>query len=355
MPLIELIPKTFVPAFSMTLNYLPVPPQFLGGIMDIRVEQKLDPPNSFSFRVNDPKLQLIDPRTGIFTEGSRVEISLGYVGNTKSVIVGEISALSADFPSSGPATLEVQGFDLLHRLTRGTCYREFPGPNPDSNEADSVIVSRIAAEMQLIPNVDSTGPRSEPRTQRHETNFKFLQELAAADGYYVWVDGNTLYFKKERPAPKKIQLEWHKTLISFSPRISTAGQVKTVKVRGWDPRQKQSFSASADRSDSGSFAATGVSQISQGSGGQSEVVIANADVDSADEAQAYAQSYVSALQQKLIRGHGTAIGQADMQVGTYLILTGIGRFNGTYVTEHVTHTFGGSGYQTSFDVIGTQS
>ena len=107
-------------------------------------------PNSFSFRLNDPKLALIDEKKGPFTEGTRVEINLGFVGKTRKMIVGEISALTADLPSSGPATVEVQGFDLFHGLTRGTVYRQFGGDSsPDSGLRDSEIVSRIAAEMQL--------------------------------------------------------------------------------------------------------------------------------------------------------------------------------------------------------------
>ena len=139
----------YVPTFEMTVGDRKLETSLAKSIMEITVTEHLTGPNSFSFRLNDPKLALIDEKKGPFTEGTRVEIDLGFVGNTRKMIVGEISALTADLPSSGPATVEVQGFDLFHGLTRGTVYRQFGGESPDSGLRDSEIVSQIASEMQL--------------------------------------------------------------------------------------------------------------------------------------------------------------------------------------------------------------
>jgi phage protein D len=352
MALFELLPDIYVPTFELTVNYAPLPPPVTKTILEVSVTERLDPPNQFSFRVNDPKLTFIDAAGGLFTEGSRVELSLGFVGNTHRMIVGEISALTADFPNSGPATLQVDGFDLLHRLTRGTIYRKFEGPAPSSGLPDSQIVSQLAAEAQLIPAVDATPVRTAPRVQEHKTNLAFVEELARANGYFFWVDGDTLYFKRARPASTSIALEWGKTLMSFSPRLSTAGLVNSIEVRGWDPIQKQSFAVRVEPSGAATaaLAPTGQQQIAQGSGGRSELVITDAPVSSAQEAQGYAEAILAEQQQNMITGSGTSVGQPEMRVGTSLELTGIGRFNGTYVVEQVTHSVGGGGYQTSFQV-----
>src|SRR5438067_2724112 len=128
MPLLSLLPDIFVPTFELTLNHVPLPTPIAKQVHDVTVTQHLSPPNSFSFRLNDPTLNLVAATGGLFTEGSRVELSLGFVGNTKPLIVGEISAITADFPANGPISIQVAGFDLLHRLTRGTVYRTFEGP-----------------------------------------------------------------------------------------------------------------------------------------------------------------------------------------------------------------------------------
>jgi phage protein D len=353
MPLLSLLPDIFVPTFELSVNYVPLPPPIAKQIVDLTVTQHLNPPDSFSFRLNDPTLALVEATGGLFTEGSRVELSLGFVDNTKRLIVGEISALTADFPADGPITIQVEGFDLLHRLTRGTVYRTFEGPTPGSGLPDSQVVTQIAAEMQLVPSVDTTSARTEPRTQNNATNLAFLEELTNANGFFFWVEGDTLFFKKERPAPTTITLERGKTLLSFSPRLSTAGQVNTVVVRGWDPVQKQTFSVQVQRSGGGAaLAPTGQQQLAQGTGGKSELVVNDAPVANAQEAQAYGEALLAAQQQTVVTANGSCVGNAELTVGSLLEVTGVGRFEGTYVVEEATHTLGSGGYQTTFQVRG---
>jgi uncharacterized protein len=346
------IPDIYVPTFDMTADYSPLPPPISGQVMEISVEQHLTPPNSFRFRLSDPTLALIDPDTGIFTEGTRIEISMGFVGNTKSLIVGEITAVAANFSDSGPTTVEVEGMDLLSRLQRGTAYRRFDGPTPDSGLPDSQIVTQMAAEVGLLPDVDPTAPPSATRVQDNQSDYDFLKWLADLNGFYLWVDGETLHFKEQRPAASSLTLVWGKTLISFSARLTMAGQVNAVEARGWDPVQKQSVSGTAQRS-AGSTALlspNGQTLIARGSGGESNLLVTNAAVASAQEAQDYAQAFIDSQEQTLITGSGSSVGQPNLQVGSTLQLSGIGRFSTTYIVHQASHVLGPDGYKTSFEV-----
>jgi len=351
----NLFPDIYVPTFEMVAGGRKLEPAIAKTILEVSVTEHLDPPNQFSFRLNDPTLKFIKKEDGRFTEGTHIEIGLSYVGNTRNLmklIVGEISALTANFPSSGPATLDVQGFDVMNPLTRGTIYRKFEGSKPNNGLPDSEIVSQIASEMGLKSSVDTTWARTEPRVQDNKSNLAFLEELAQANGYFLWVDRDTLYFKRDRPAPKPntIRLEWGKTLMSFSARLSTAGQVNEVEVRGWDPVQKQSLSARVKRRGTvtAKLAPTGQKQIDKGTGGRSERIIAKAPVSNAQEAEAYAKAILA--QQSLISGNGVSVGNPEIRVGTTLELSGIGRFDGSYTVTQVTHTLNDNGYQTSFQV-----
>ena len=354
LPKPQSLPDVYVPIFEMTVGNRKLETSLAKSIMEISVTEDLDGPSSFSFRLNDPKLALVDEKKGPFTEGTRVEINLGFVGKTRKMIVGEISALTADLPTSGPATVQVQGFDLYHGLTRGTVYRKFggEGSSPDSALRDSQIVSRIAAEMQLQASVEETPERKSPRTQDNKTNLAFLQELAQANGYFVWVDSGTLYFQsKPPPRPETIRLEWGKTLQSFSPRLSTAGLVNEVSVRGWDPIQKQSFVATVTRDQkAGGIAQTGLEQISKGSGGRSQRVISDASVSSLAEAEALAESVLRNQEVTTVTGSGTSLGNPAIRVGGKVELSGIGRFEGSYFITTVTHNVGANGYLSSFEV-----
>jgi hypothetical protein len=148
-----------------------------------------------------------------------------------------------------------------------------------------------------------------------------------------------------------VTLEWHKTLVSFSGRLSTAGQVSNVEVRGWDPNQKQPFAGTVQSSDNVSLSRAGQAQLAKGAGGHSNLLISDALVNNAQQAQDYAQAIISGQQKNLFTGNGTAVGDPDIQAGTKLTLQGVGRFNGTYTVRQATHTLGAGGYQTAFEVI----
>ncbi len=349
MPFIQLLPDIFVPTFEMTVNGSPLKPLIAKTILSISVTEHLSPPSEFQFELNDPMLEFIDKQEGLFKEGSRVEISLGFIGNTRKMMVGKISALTAHFPNSGPATVTVAGFDLMHAMTRGTIYRKF---GVDKGIPDSKIVEQIAQEAKLTPSVDPTPARDAPRVQKCMTNFAFLEMLAELNHYFLWIEGDTLNFKREQPARDPIKLEWRKTLMSFSPRLSTAGQVNSVQVRGWDPIQKEPISARVQRSGAAmqELASEGQDQIAQGTGGKSERVIEDVKVTNVGDAQALAEKILFEQSRALITGNGSSAGPPNIRPGTILELSGIKRFDGEYVVEQVTHSISDSGYQTSFEV-----
>ena len=351
MGLLQPLPDVYVPTFEMTVGNRKLETSIAKSIMQITVTEHLSGPNSFSFRLNDPKLALIDEKKGPFTEGTRVEIDLGFVGKTRKMIVGEISALTADLPSSGPAAVEVQGFDRFHGLHRGTVYRQFGGESPGSGLSDSEIVSQIAAEMQLQPIVEETGARASPRIQNNITNFDFLQKLAQENDYFVKVDSGTIYFRSQPPQrPDTIRLEWGKNLMSFSPRLSTAGLVNEVVVRGWDQVRKQRILVNVKRDPTQlPISPAGLKQISKGAGGRSQRVI-DVPVSSFLEAKAIADNILRKQQVTAVAGSGTCLGDPAIRAGAKLELSGIGRFAGSYFITRVTHTIGESGYWTSFEV-----
>ena len=54
MPLLSLLPDIFVPTFELSVNYVPLPPPIAKQIVDLTVTQHLNPPDSFSFRLERP-------------------------------------------------------------------------------------------------------------------------------------------------------------------------------------------------------------------------------------------------------------------------------------------------------------
>jgi len=212
-----LTPDIYVPTFQIKVGGTALDPETAKRIQSITVNQRSGSPDHFSLHVHDPGLKLINASGGRFVEGQDVEISIGYVGKEQltRLIQGKISSLTADFPSSGPAMLTVDGFDRSHDLTRGTAHKSSAGSDPGTASPDSQAVPDIAANYGLRSSVDATETRTKPRVQNNVTDFAFLTQLAEQNGYQVWVDDGTLHFKRERPAPNTILLEWGKTLTSF--------------------------------------------------------------------------------------------------------------------------------------------
>jgi phage protein D/phage baseplate assembly protein gpV len=351
------LPDVYAPALSIIVDDRPLEPAIAQRILRVSVTERLSPPDDFSFDLYDPSLELIDTGGGRLTEGAVVELYLGYVGRTRRLITGRISSLTADFPSGGPPTVTVQGFDLLHDLARGTAYRSFEGSTPGSGAPDSRIATLIAREAGLRAVADQTTERRTPRVQNHETNLDFLQALAAENGFSLWVQDRTLNFQRDRRPrnPALVRLAWGRTLQSFTSRVSTVGQVQSVEVRGWDPKEKQPFTARAERSrpsGPGRLSAAGERGLGQGAGGRSSIVVNDASVSSPKEAQALADRILVDRLRAALSGSGMSYGEPDIGAGTPLELSNIGRFSGTYTVTEVTHTMGGSGYQTTFQVNG---
>ena len=204
--------------------------------------------------------------------------------------------------------------------------------------------------MQLQAIVKKTQKRASPRIQNNESNLDFLQDLAKKNGYVVKMDRDTIYFGPARPS-ETIRLEWRKDLLNFSPRLSTAGLVNEVVVRGWDQIRKQRIvvNLKRDGTKSVSISPTGLKQISKGSGGRSQRVI-DVPVSSFLEAEVIAEDTLRNQQVTSVAGSGTCLGNPAIRVGGKLELSGVGRFTGSYFITRVTHTIGEGGYLTSFEV-----
>ena len=206
--------------------------------------------------------------------------------------------------------------------------------------------------MQLQAVVEKTEASGSLRIQNNQSNLEFLQQLAQLNDYFVKVDSGTIYFGSQPPRrPDTIRLEWRKTLLNFSPRLSTAGLVNEVVVRGWDQVRKQRILVNLKREATTpvSLSTAGLKQISKGSGGRSQRVI-DVPVSSFLEAEAIAENTLRNQQVTAIAGSGTCLGNPAIRVGAKLELSGIGRFTGSYSVTRVTHTIGDGGYLTSFEV-----
>ncbi|KYG03522.1 hypothetical protein BE21_04610 [Sorangium cellulosum] len=288
--------------------------------------------------------------------GSVVELWMGYVDGPplEKMIVGEVTALDPQFPSSGASTITVRGLDRLHRL------RNNPKSSSWDGMTDSVIAKEIAVRNHLtIGEIHPTGTKSAP--QNNQDDISFLLARAKRLNFEVFMRDNKFYFVRSREGePPTLTLAWGRSLGSFTPSLTWAQEVSSVTVRAWDHGEGKLIECTASRSATGEITSKfveeeGSGETAPGEGGESgegkEEVITTEEVRTKDEADILARSLLDRSHRVFVTGQAQTVGRPGLRAGTNVTLGGLGKvFDGDYYVTESTHRFDDSGYQTTFNV-----
>lgn len=337
---------------QMQIDGEDAPEELMRAVEQIRVEQGLHLPSLCMLRLKDDRLDLVDGST--FDVGKGLKIEMGRESETDAVFEGEIVGLELLPTGEGSTTLVVRSYDRSHRLHRGRKTRSFV------QVTDSDLAQRIAREVGLTPDVESTSEVYEYVLQDNRTNYQFLRERAERIGFSFWVEGEQIHFR--RPAanpPSPVTLPWGDRLQQFHPILSVGGQVNEVVVRGWDPAQKRAI---VGRATSGRGApeigeeSTG-GELAQQAFGEAQAVVVHRPVATQAEADALAQALCDELGNAFVRADGRALGSSDICPGALLEIQNLGeRFSGRYYVTQAVHSISNrAGYRTDFTVSGSQA
>ena len=323
------------------------------GIMDnlisIEVDDSLNLPDMFTIQLRDPNLEWTDSDTlGI---GKEVEISVQGEGGRAKLIVGEITACETGFKHGTGATMVARGYDQSHRLNRGRQAKSFV------QVTDSDIATRIARELGLKVEADSTTEVHEYVLQDNQTNLEFLESRAKRIGFRVLVQGDTLHFKRIPKEGTEVPvLEWGVNLSEFNARLTTSKQASEVEVRGWDPQAKREIVGKANR-------AQDMPEVGERrQGGQiteaafntaGKEIVVNRVVGTQADADALAQSLCEEMGGDFIQAEGICAGNPLVHAGAMVELKGLSeRFQGRYRITHALHHYDAKGYTTRFAISG---
>jgi phage protein D len=303
---------------------------------------------------------------GTFDIDNKLELSIGYAPDPlENVFVGDVTGVSASFPNGGMPALNLVAHDRLQRLSEGKRARTF-GFIPDA-----IVAAILAAENLLIPAIDPavaaasvlkqalgivpSGPGG--MRQGSESDLALLQRIALEYDADFWVDGDVLYLSRFiKEYEPRLALTWGQSLLDFSPRVSTVGQVAAVTMRftlreipftfsvtvGWDfDRESVSISVFPGGATPG-FTGPGDTTIDR-------------PIRTPLDVAANALVIYRKLREKLnnrLTGSGSAIGDPRIRAGAVIRLEGLGPdFSGDYRVKSATHSLDGGGYKTSFEVF----
>lgn len=321
-------------------------------VISTTVDNTLKGADQFTFVINnafDVKNRELLWLDELLAFGRKVEIKIGYLDKLVLVHVGLITNVKTDFPSGGLPQITVSGYDKSFQMMKDKKSK------PVDAKKDSDVVKQIAGNYGLkvsgVENSQLELPRVE---QSQESDFQFLTRLAKHNGFEFFILKDTLYFKK--PANDEaavVTLEWGKGLVSFSPEVNLAKQIKKVKFYGWDIKTKKPIVGKASVRDEPGR------DLKRKSGGEflDDVVKGDAvhrerqPVYSKQEADRRAKAKLKEFSEGLVKGRGESIGIPEIFADKNIELKGLGkRFSKTYYIVQTQHSFTTSGYKTTFNI-----
>lgn len=363
------MPASYIALPTLKIDGQAAPDRLMEDILQITVEESLHLPGMFTVVIRndyfpsregenpwlyDKTLTIGKPIEIGFTSSTTGDTSFSEPKNN-TLIKGEITAIEAQFNPESQAPVVIRGYDASHRLHRGRYNRSF------QNMADSDIVRQLANETGISTGTidDTKGPYGfgDPVGyvfQENQTNMEFLRERAARHGFELFVQDGKLNFRKPT-AKTSVKLQWLKDISSFQVQVSSAEQVSSVEVRGWDYQNKQAIVSTKS-----SQTAEVVTEIEQGKGsktstafkGSPKMVVVNQPVSSSEESEKIAQALYNELSGEFIQADAKAEGNPEIRPGRAVQLADLGKYSGKYYVTETRHVFQQRVYTTEFSVRG---
>jgi phage protein D len=350
------------------------PAEVIENLLQVLVEESIHQPAMFSIVLHNdyfPGRAEEDPweyKEGLsyhdlFSIGKTIQI--GFQASTTLakefseekedyILEGEITAIETQFTENSQAPITVRGYDISHRLHRGRYNRSF------INMTDSDMVKKIAKEVNIKTGVfDDSGAPHDYIFQENQTNMAFLRERAARIGFelYVLFDAKAKQSKLHFQKPQKdgsLMLKWLVDIHNFRVRVTSAEQVNSVEVRGWDYGEKKAIVSTA-RSE------RLITQTKQGEGSQKgtqfrsvtpKMIVVDKPVFSPKEADTIAQALCDELGGEFVYADAKGEGNPKIRLGRVVELKDLGPYDGSYYITETRHLFHNHIYTTEFSVRG---
>lgn len=267
--------------------------------------------------------------------------------NPPAIFEGEITGIECHFTDESQAPIIVRAYDASHRLHRGRYNRSF------QDMTDSDIVKKIAGEVGIkLGKIESSGAPHEHIFQDNQTNMEFIRERAFRLGFELYMQDNKLNFHK--PEKKdNLELEWLKEINSFRVRVSSAEQVNSVEVRGWDYKEKKPIIATAntDQVITENKNGKGIN-VSNKFNTSPKMIVVDKPIFKQAEAQKIAQSLCDELGGEYVIADARGEGNPEIRAGKVVKLKDMGPYDGQYYITETRHVYHQRVYTTEFTVRG---
>jgi phage protein D len=413
----------YAPEFKVQIDHAPIPAVLRASISSVTFQSGFDAVDRVELTLVNENLRWLDHP--LLDMDKKLTLSLGYAPDPLTqVFVGEIVSQDASFPASGTPTLAVAAQDHRHRMQSARKARWFAIPIKSYGNipmTDINVVDLISSENGLLPLMDPIGAALSVilggvqaaatdvkdaekvekiiRKQITESDFEFLKKISLENGWDVLIDhsGDHGGYKLRFMSPLEhltpdITLKYGQSLIDFTPRLSTVGQIAGVTATIWMSSVKKEFSITVswnwDRQqlELGIDAGAGFGPPAKKKGAKdsdtpagnkdqsgcssSQIGETNAQSNQSKETSPVQTSWTLVdepltlanasrvilsklipMLNKRLTGSGSTVGDPQILPGKVLRLEGLGeKFGGLYRVTSATHTIDSGGYRTRFEV-----
>jgi phage protein D len=346
--------------FRIEVDDLPLAGTVDQTLVSCFVDDNLNLPDMFRLVFRDPGRTALEQ--GRFKMGSKVTISVvsDATPGGEKLVTGEVTALEAEFDPGGTMTI-VRGFDPSHRLFRGRITETYT--NVTYADVARTVAQRAGLTIGKIDPASTVHPHV---SQGNVNDWEFLKALAGQIGYEVGCFEGKFEFRaparsSQGPEPgtlttdDPLQLTLGSTLLRFHSVVTSAEQVKEVRVRGWDMHQKKELIGTAPAETRHATIGIGPTDLAKEFNSPDYVGVGTPHATQA-EVDAAARSIAEQIASAFAELEGVARGNPKLRAGTAVSLGLVKTpFDGKYVLTTTRHVYDPKdGYTVRFTVSGRQ-
>jgi hypothetical protein len=369
----------FAPDFAVRLGGQPIPVELRANIQAVRCHTGYEGLDEVELTLANDGLRWLD--CPLFVLDTSLALSLGFApAPLTQVFDGEVISRGASFPAGAAPTYTVTAHDRRHRMREGKKVRWFAIPLPCPGNLpvpDIATASIVTLENLMLPIFDPVGAAlsviltgadvfvavTDPdsaqkiiRKQANESDYDFLGRIAAENGWDLKVEhdgmvsGHVLRFTSSLDhLTPDFTFGYGRSLVDFSPRLTTVGQIGSIGAFIWVPAIKMTFTITLGF-DWDRMSLT----LSVYPGGMLlNMQAADYVIDEPLTVSSVAHKIVGDLIPRLNRrltATGTIVGEPRLRAGNVVRIEGTGEeFGGLYRVTGVTHTVDSGGFLTQFE------
>lgn len=384
----------YVPRFEIKIEGVGLPRDILRDVVQVTYKDDIREIDSFELTVNNwnthsRSFKYIGSETRRDLEESseesrlfklfepcrkEVEIKMGYLADLQLMARGSFTTMEPNFPSSGSPTLNVRGLNVLHQLRRRQYTYAWESEKPSAIAKNIATLLDPETRQRRFPlpimtsdEAENSEERIEYLTQKNQYDIDFLLALARRFGYVVFVregdPGARVPQERERhiyfgPSNNTVaglrritfELKWGISLVDFRPTLTTANQIRSVTVNGWDRRTMRPITETVTLEDRALRRVNRDLHELLNECDPREEYVVDEPVFTRREARRRAEGILLDRHKEIVKASGTCVGLPDLRAGQLVQIEGVGcRLSGTYFVTDTTHTINDSGYLTKFN------